>query len=193
MVVDIASGRTEVIPVSQPTESPRVMDFSGNDIYLASYLQSGVWLVDRARKTEQSLGNLKVVLAIYRGNAWIARTTQPGGTIYGDTIVVHNLTTGAETVWFQRSKITVGLLGLTADGLPVVEVLLANGQEELWLVAAPGAETKMHAGSQIFGWPPVSDSHGIWLASEAGIYLFTSKDGLRLVSATHGLPAGSCA
>jgi hypothetical protein len=192
-LVDVASGRERTFAAPRPVGA-EVFDYGPDGVYLAGTMESGVWLLNAQTGAERLLTSEKVVWAVANGKVWFGKlTTTNSSSVYPDTLVELNLSRGDETVWFHRDNQVINLLGLTSDGEPVVSVQITTG-EEVWVLRSPAGAEKMYSGPRIVDYPPVSDAHGIWLGSgTAGIYLFTSVVGTRLVSVTRGAPAGICA
>jgi hypothetical protein len=190
-IVDVASGRERSFQAAHPLRA-RVFDYSPGGIYLASSLEVGVWLLNPRTGKERLLTNEKIVEAIAGGKAWLETTPQPSNSIYPDALVELDLASRSKTAWFYRDNFGIDLLGLTSEGYPVISVRVTSG-EEVWLVRSPGAEERIYYGPRVFDYPPVSDSHGIWLGSStSGIYFYSRATGIHRVSATLGAPAGTC-
>lgn len=188
-VVDVASGHERTFAAARP-QTARVFDYGTGGIYLASSLETGVWLVDLQKGTERLLTGEKIVAAVAGGKAWLSTSlTNSSNT---DTVVALDLASGSKTMWFHRDNLLVNVLGLTGDNRPVVSVQTTTG-EEVWMASSPGTADKIYSGPRVFDYPPISDSHGIWLGSgTSGIYLYSGGAGIRRVSATSGAPAGTC-
>jgi len=189
-VVDVASGRERTIAAARPRNA-RVFDYGTGGVYLASDLETGVWLVDIHAGTERLLTSEKIVVAVASGKAWLS--TSLANSVNPDTVVALDLAGTSKSIWFHRDHLLVNLLGLTGDDLPVVSVQTATG-EDVWLVTSPGVAQKIYSGPRVFDFSPIRDAHGVWLGSgTAGTYLYSSGAGTRRVSSTSGAPAGICA
>jgi hypothetical protein len=64
-----------------------------------------------------------------------------------------------------------------------------GGHHEYWLVTSPGLARLV---AQIDTGGAVADSHGIWMGSTEGLYLFTPDGSAKKVSSELGDPVGAC-
>ena len=187
-IVTVATGKERVLAAPHPINGA-VLDFSPSGIYLAGSgegSETGIWLLNQQTGAERLISGEKIVVAINGGGAWLEQS--PTGAQFPDTLVLLNLTTGAKTVWFKKLGAFVNLVGLTADGLPVVQV---NGP--VYLLRSPAVRDQIYSGGKLFA-DVASDTHGLWTESSDGVYLALPGKTLRLVASDgQGLvPSGSC-
>lgn len=193
-IVDVATGHERVLPAPHPLRA-WVYDYSPGGIYLAAQDdagQTGLWLLDPQKGTERLLTSEKIVAAVGNGKVWLSQLTNPrSGSVYADTLVELNLTTGAKRVWFHQDNSIVGLMGLTTGVLPVVSI----AGKGISLLHSPGVAERIYSGSSSFVFLG-DDRYGMWFSSNDGIFLYARETGLRRVApAVIGVrtSAGTCA
>jgi hypothetical protein len=95
---------------------------------------------------------------------------------------------GSEQAWFYQPGHFVFVAGVTTDGQPLIEVdglatdqgLVNDDLTGLWLARGPNDVTHVSPTAG-FG-RSFTDQHGIWLANDAGLYLFTPAAKLKLIA-----------
>jgi hypothetical protein len=115
----------------------------------------------------------------------------PSGAV--QSLLRLDLKTGASTVWLPDVPSNSSILGFDFQGNPIV--MQQNNPPNLVVVTAPGQTVTLVDGSvQNFyvSWV-LADSHGIWMASGDGTYLFRTGFGMEKVSDVTGPFAGPCA
>lgn len=192
-VVDVATGQEGTFPAPHPRGS-RVYDYSSSGIYLSAASEGGeaeLWLLDPQSGSERLVTSEKIVTAVRDGKAWLGQLTSSQVGSVPDTVIQLDLASRTQTTWFHRQNGQAWLVGFTSVGAPIVTVNTLGGSE-LWLVPSPGQEKRIYLGPNWFAFGS-SDSHGIWLFSADGIYLYSEPGGFQKVSNLIGYPAGSCA
>lgn len=186
-VVDVATGVDRVIYSGDTVYS--VVDFSTQGIYLtraaAEGLPHGLWLLDLAGSPARLINDTVAAPAVGTGTAWglefdAADPSPAPGGMEGpmNRIIRIDLQSGAATTWFYRPGANIYLVGVDAEGRPVVSADFApsptetNGRDtaELWLVRSPTSARRVFVGT---GVPYPSrlaaiDSHGVWFDGSYG-------------------------
>jgi hypothetical protein len=201
VVTDVASAATSVIYSGDARFIWNVVGYRPEGIYVWRGAGEGTVDPDRDRLyivkasgTPQPVGVRRSVAGWYLagGYAWGVETDDPlrlGQPGNEERLVRVDVTTGAGTVWFRRTGTLVGFLGVEPDGS-----LLAQTGRDLWLVQRPGAERQLAASGALF---TVSDSRGIWLSNNGGLWLVTQQGevvavDMVAVTARNPAPAGTC-
>jgi len=210
-VVAVGSGKETLVHLSSHLFSgqPSVLDYSSDGIYLVNgfeQLLAGLWLVDPASGSVRQVSkDLFPVLSAGNGIIWtqVLNPADPNpvqtGTSWGtlpNEIDRVDIRSGTRTEWLYEPGKGVGLIGLDSRGLPLIETQGAWGFDpdaQLLLVAAPASPRSIYRGAlveEIGG--GVTDSHGVWLSGQGGIYLYTNSGALTKVSNYPAFPANGC-
>jgi hypothetical protein len=207
-IVDVTQGteRTFDFPVPEvgAVNGVRVADFSGAGVYLIAdqfeQYPAGAWLLSLESGSSRPLTQVKGVIEIRDGYAWVGRVdprdpAPPRRSASGqwfDSISRVNLETGVETPWFYRPGASVGLAGFDGKGTPVIEIApSANDsldQGEMRVIVSPGAKGIAISGGGLRLQALQADGDRLWFGSDRGIYLWTAADGLRKVFAFSDAP-----
>jgi hypothetical protein len=202
-VVDVASGQDARVGYDRGASAARtnewwaMLGYEAEGVYMISFAGgsgNSLWFVDSGGGFRQVGGSFNWQW-IGGGAAW----GTPISSTPGAPLQRHDLATGATRTWFQRAGFTPTMLGLDADGRAVV--LLGNEVvSELWLVDSSGGASKIHTAP---GWssasgmrpngPAVADSHGTWIGTSVGIFLYNPATGTTRVSEVSARIAGTCA
>jgi hypothetical protein len=104
---------------------------------------------------------------------------------------------GGNGAWFTRAGTTIGALG--GDNRSDVIVQATNELVlELWLVGAQtGIATKIYSGSSqglnsLVSGNAYGDGHGVWLGTQAGLYLYPYGGAITKIASNPGQVAGIC-
>lgn len=207
-IVAAATGVERVIDLALPDSQPYgVEDYAADGICIGSGWEGAVfghWRVDPASGRIAALGSGELLLDDGTGHAWRSavdpRDPQPArsamsGEPLPNEIVRRDLNTGTDEVWFFYPGFSLAIAGKFVGGGLLVWAEAdtsshPNASHEYWLVSAPGH-------SQLFGYidfggQTMADSHGIWMGSSNGLYLFTLDGGVRRVSDRPGDPENGC-
>jgi hypothetical protein len=179
-----------------------VDEYAADGIYIGSGWEGelfGRWRVDVGTGRVSDLGTQDHFVDDGTGHAWVS-IFDPGdpkpdrsgmsGTPLANEVVRRELKTGAAEKWFYHPGFTVALAAKFVDGALLVWVEPKAGSHEYWLVSAPG-KARLIAYLD-YGGTSMSDSHGIWIGSRSGLYLFTRDGGVVRVSDLAGEPANGC-
>ena len=207
-VVAAASGVETIIELHLPAEQPYgVEDFAADGIYVGSSWEGvviGHWRVDPASGGVVALGTGEELRDDGTGHSLRAvvdrrdpepATSAMSGDPLPNEIVRRDLKTSADEVWFYRPGFSLAVAGTFVGGGHLVwaeagYVAHPNSAHEYWLVSGPG---RSHfVGYLEGGGQEMADSHGIWMGSSEGLFLFTLDGRLRRVSDVLGYPANGC-
>jgi virginiamycin B lyase len=198
-VVDVATGRDRVLP----GVFGNVLAFRPEGIYLTSGGGTGLWLVDPDTGGKQAILQDSGVQVVGDGAAWIGAVNnadpappQPGmgGVPRYNEVSRRDLASGASEPWFYRSGATVQ--AKAALGGRLVLWAQTSDTQDVWIVSGPNLADRLTMGAMGDPFPVAGnvtgDASGVWLAGPLGIYLWTPRTGLTLVSTVIGTPAGTC-
>ena len=196
-VVDVATGRERVFVIAHPTGYSAVMDYSASGVYVAGSTEgseAALWLVNPLSGSERLVaatsGTLDLALA--GGAAWLAYAQDPNHYSGAwDSIDRMDLTTRKRTLWFHRTGAFDVGVGFARNGTPIMYPSFSTGMSEVWLAPSPSSSQKIFSGVEKFT-GTASDTHGIWLFSEHGIYFDSPQAGVERVSDVVAGPAGTC-
>jgi streptogramin lyase len=202
-VVDVATGAEKSLQLRPDFWG--IIAFTNDGIYLHTAYEGygpGATLLD------PDTGALKVALtdtAVERidgSTAWVTtwntadKLPSPAGMGGGSNQVMkRDLVTGQTTVWLYRPGTQVYVVG-AVGGSPVVNVWDGT-QSTQWIVTAPNQarllEYSFSGSVQLSTRGFISDSTGLWIGSDDGVYLWTPRTGAVLVTEQAVTPAGTCA
>ena len=198
-VVDVPSGHERVFVIAHRAGFSAVKDYSPDGIYVdgsTENSEASLWLVDPNSGSERYIGSTSGAydLVLGSGNAWLAYNLDPNRTNVGwDTIDIMDLATGKRSLWFHQDGGYDIEVGFRADGTPVIysSQSFSGGPSVVWITTTPQNKQQIYSGPEKFT-SVAGDSHGLWLFSLSGVYLYTPQQGLQKVSAAVGRTAGSC-
>jgi hypothetical protein len=177
-----------------------VVAFLADGVYATAPNAAGLWLLSLSGAPRQitTTGYWRAAAA---GAAYgTATSAVPQGAYNG--ILRLDLKTGAISDWFTRSNSTAAVVGLDAQGHPIIQFSYSGppGGSEIWLTTGPSTGVALAGGS---GYPgqlglsnPVGDSHGVWFLAYAlnmgGVALYVPGSGIYWMSNISGQLAGGC-
>jgi hypothetical protein len=195
-LVDVASAIDRVV---YDQGNYQTVHFAKEGIYLLS--DSGeLWRLDPATRAIVRLTSMRL------GWGWVtadaAWALNGSNYVYGspgvtDRVVRLDLKDGSLSDWFDAPGAALSILGFDGRGLPVV-ISQQNGAQKVVLVARANSGTVLLTGS--LGVTAIHDAmgddRGIWLATDAGIYVALSGSTMQKASSGVSGPAlrvaGSC-
>ena len=206
-IVDAATGGDRTISLALPADAPYgVVNFSADGVYIESGWEGsvfGYWRIDPATSALVALGTGPVFWD--DGSGYTLRAVfdrqDPKPALSGlsgdprpNEIVRRDLGTGAEETWFYRPGFNVSIGGTFLSGAVLVAAEPAadvpnDGTWEYWLVAGPLRSSLL---GRFLPGQGLADSHGIWIATALGLYLFTAAGTAERVSELRGYPANGC-
>jgi streptogramin lyase len=198
-VVDVATGRDRLLP----GVFGNVLAFKTEGIYVTSGGGNGLWLVDPDTGAKRAILQGSGIQAVADGAAWIGVVNPDdpapfppgigGGASYNQ-ISRRDLTADISTRWFYRSGVSVQVLA--AVGGRLVLASQTSAAQDVWIVNGMNLADRLTISPTGDPFPlagnVASDATGVWLAGPEGIYLWTFRTGLILISTIKGTPAGSC-
>jgi hypothetical protein len=160
---------------------------------------TGLWLFDFSGGARQLAGDY-FWQAVGGGAAWGTQTESvPQGA--SNTLVRLDLGTGAKEDWFSAAGMEARVVGFDFSGHPVVvgqgvdktAVFLVTGKNTATtLFTAPAPPPQSNPAQQFFVQSVVGDSHGLWLGSSKGIFIYTPAAGWEQASQVAGQLASGC-
>jgi hypothetical protein len=202
-VVDAATGAERTYDLPGIPMIAVVVEFATDGVYLTSGwegLPNGLWRLNLGDGSLGKLSDAAGVVAIRDGVLWTFYLRDPGArypTGYPvDTVRRSSLAGGSATDWFSPG-VPIHPFGPDGQGRPLIDArsyLGADGRDQaadVWQLSAPGQARKIL--SHWIGAGSLSDSYGIWLGTERGLYLYTEGAGLQKVAVDAVVPLGSCA
>src|SRR5712691_574172 len=203
-IVDAATGGDKVIDLGLPEQLPYgVVDYAADGIYVESNSEgvvlNGLWRVDPASGRVTDLDKQEHFVDDGTGHAWVSvfdsRDPHPAhsamtGEPLPNEVVRRDLKTGSVEVWFYHPGFNVALVGAFVGGGLLVWVEPNSGPHEYWLVTVP--DTSRLIAYIEYGGGSMADTHGIWMGSNNGLYLFTREGGVARVADLPGDPANGC-
>jgi hypothetical protein len=202
-VVEAATGVEKVLPLALGDQQPYgVEEYASDGIYIGSGWEGvtfGRWRVDPTSGALTDLGKQEHFIDDGTGHAWVSMLNPDdpspapnvmGGPPLPNQVGRRDLNTGLVEIWFYHPGFSVAVAGAFPGGgiLAWVEPPL-GGHHEYWLVTSPGLARLV---AQIDTGGAVADSHGIWMGSTEGLYLFTPDGSAKKVSSELGDPVGGC-
>jgi streptogramin lyase len=200
-VVDVATGRDGVLP----GVFGNVLAFSPEGIYAEGGGGTGLalLLVNPDTGAKRAILEDNGIQAVGDGAVWIGvlnkddpAPPQPGmgGVPRYNEISRRDLATGTITPWFYRSGTTVQVA--TPVGGRLVLSTQTPTAQDVWIVSGPNSADRLTVGAAGDPFPiagnVTGDASGLWLAGPLGIYLWTPRTGLILISTVKGTPAATC-
>ena len=208
-VVDAASGQDRILNSDQFWA---VIDFQAEGIYVAgisgpSTTPGGLWLIDPANASVRQIQGSGPWQAVGYGQAWELIVTQPSVPVpspqlplvqdglFGNTLVRLDLATGKTMTIYTSAGTEFRLVGIDADGDPVL-LDLSSFASPLVIVSAPGRTNSTGSGA----WTnALVDGNRTWFADTWGISIWLKdSSGTRqmagLGASIHGMIriAGGC-
>jgi streptogramin lyase len=194
-VVDVATGRDRKLNLGAAPWS--VLGFGSNGIYLHQSYESigpGLFVVSPDTGVTRQLFATGAVFQVADGAAWIGSNHDPrleiGIAGSYDKVWRRDLATGKSVLWFYAKD--AELYALSIGGGRV----LVFGRSSTWLLSGPNKAERLTApgsGADVSVAAWASDSSGVWLGGNGGLYLWRPEAGLAQVSETAASPAGACA
>jgi hypothetical protein len=180
-MVDVRTGRDRDI---LDTGNYEVAAFTSDGIYLVHHVpqtdaSNGLWLLNLDTGAIHAITTGGIDWSVGPGAGWSSDLI-PGDTAPGkfpaDRLLRLDLGTGTVTPWFTRPGFQVQVFGFSAAGQPLV-VAGTPAKLELWLVTAPSVGTLIDSepgwsSGQTIEYPVTSDSHGVWINTPRGLYLY---------------------
>ena len=180
-----------------PTYAFTILSAEPEGVYVSTLSgQGGLWLLDYAGGIRQVSPTGFWQLAAF-GYAYGTVTPYvPQGAT--NVILRMNMKTGVYVEWFTRPGMQSHTVGVTVAGMPVIEATSA-ATDEVWLgTQVPKLLTSRPAPATVPGGQPgayvssaLGDEVGIWVATSAGLYLYTDKAGWEFASPTTGMLAST--
>ena len=190
-VVDMATGKDSAIAGSRDMV---IIGFEGDAIYTRRTSGSELWRINPSTGGVVQVLNNGNWQRVGHGNAW-------GSTFSQLPLIRVDLRTAGTEFWYSRGPV-VNVFGVDAAGRPVVEVGPSDGRggNIMVVLAADQGDIISPADTppnpRIFEntWAAPSDSHGVWLAANDGIYLVipTAVPFMTKVSDVRAVPVGAC-
>jgi hypothetical protein len=192
-VVDLAAGTDQVVSTGT---NWAILDYRTGGIYVtqtryySGESNSGLWLMSPLDgSVQQLLPASATTLFLGGAAAWGSDKA-----ILPTVLYRYDLATGARSVWFTRSGRNVQFIGADDAGHPLADVFsTTDTKRELWLLTGPSKGTVIYSGN---GGPeeqnPVIDSHGVWIAGGAGLWLLQPGGQLAKVSTAPAQALGGC-
>jgi hypothetical protein len=128
-----------------------------------------------------------------------------GSGIAYNQVSRRDLATGATLPWFYRSGVSVQVAAAVGARLVLWTQTPGPLPPDVWIVSGPDQADRLTIGAPFDRFPlsrnVTADTSGLWLASDGigwglqglvGIYLWTPRTGLILISTVAGTPAGTC-
>jgi hypothetical protein len=201
-IVDAASGAERTHDLPGIPVIGVVVDFAANGVYITSGwegLPNGLWRLNPDDGSFGKLTDKPGVVAIQDGVLWTfylknVEARYPTGYPV-DTVRRIDLSGGGAADWFSPG-VPIHPFGLDGQGRPLIAAypyLRADGRDyaaDVWQISAPGQARKIL--SHWSGAQSLSDSHGIWLGTERGLYLYDEATGLRKVAIDAVVALGPC-
>jgi hypothetical protein len=211
-VVDVATGADHVFaaPTGAWFVAYAVLDYSSDGIYLMTNYEvsHGVALMNPQTGAIKSVADLPDIQASSGNRTFWVGTVNPadpnplaGLSTQPNQLDRFSLVDRTRVAWFYRPSTAPRVIGFDIQGHPFVWAV--NGKNgvidgdygaELLLLTSPQSRRSIFKGSaQLFGSSVVtiSDSHGTWLGTDHGIYLYTGAVLIK-VSSQPGYPANGC-
>jgi streptogramin lyase len=202
-VVNVATGTDRILSI--PTGLWGVVGFTSEGIYLnQSYdgISPGLTLVNPDTGAVRTVFTDSVVNAVSGQVAWVVdrnpNDTLPGPQGQGraeNEVLSRDLATSKTTAWIYRPGTSLAVVAAGNGSILVQGTYVAS--DFLLVVTAPGQAQPVTVPETDNPVPLsgglVADSHGWWIGSLDGVYLWTPHTGAILVSELTAGPTGPCA
>jgi hypothetical protein len=210
-VVDVATGKDTAFHESASATgidfAPAVLDYTSEGIYIVQAFEhqlAGLWLVNPVTGAVRQVSSSLTPVAMDHGFVWTealnpadpdpVNTASSAGILPNEVDRI-DLSTGSSVQWMYMPGTGLSIVGFDTAGVPLI---VASGwgvdlNAQLYIAPKAGTQTKVFKGElvQSLG-GGIADSHGVWLGSTQGIYLYSAADGLEKVSDQPGSPANGC-
>lgn len=196
-VVDLRTGADRVVSTGV---NWGIVDYRSDGIYVAKTTyysgegNAGLWRINPITGSVlMVLPETATTLSLGGGAAWGSDHALEPTVLYR-----YDLATGLRTVWFARSNTFVEYRGAVSDGRPLVNTWSGNASPtfSLMLLSGPSRGSVLYtSGAQEVApgrGPAITDSHGVWLGSTAGLWLLQPNGKLIKVTSAPVYPLGDC-
>jgi hypothetical protein len=213
-IVDVASGadRTFDLPAElfSGIGGIDIFEYTNDVVYmglLGEASNQGLWAFNLATGATHLVANLSAVGAVDSQVVWLgtfnAADPHPWNFFpaqRSNQIERLDLTDGTRVPWLYRPGNLVGVVGFDSGHHPIVLSLIDKDTLELTALLDANTERSIYKGSAS-SWAGyidsgdgaiVGDSHGVWIGTNMGIYLYSDAGGLQKVSNQPGYPANTC-
>ena len=202
-IVDVATGIDRTL--KGPEGPDTVLYYAKEGVYFNHEWEGppgpGLWLLDPATGTVQTVFSDKSVIAVGGFAAWLPDVnpadphpvfSQFTGTNMPNQILRRDLNGGPTVPWFYQPGKSLAVMGFDHDKHPLIvaESLGSPDSVQIWQVPAAKQSHQLYSGTQLA--EIVADEHGIWFADAQGISLYTPARGLQRVSTVVADLAGPC-
>lgn len=202
-IVDVATGIDRTFTAPQGPDT--VLYYAKEGVYFNHEWEGppgpGLWLLDPATGTVQTVFSDKSVQAVGGFAAWLPDVnaadphpvfSQYTGTNMPNRILRRDLNGGPTVPWFYQPGKSLAVMGFDQDkhALIVAESLGSPDNVQIWQVPAANQGKQLYSGTQLA--QIVADDHGIWFADQQGISLYTPAHGVQKVSTVVADLAGPC-
>lgn len=189
-VADVATGTVSQIGLGHTWT---LIALDGSGVYVSLPNVGGLWLIPLSGAAKQlSAGGYWQ--AVGGGAAYGTDLSQvPFGTL--DSLRRLDLKTGTSTLWFESDDASVPqVIGFDLTGAPVISTTGGREPSTIWLAPRLGAASPLgswyyYGGNQVSA---IADSHGLWLGSPQGVYLYDPATGWSTPAVVGGNLAGVC-
>ncbi len=209
-IVDVASGSDHVY--SLPDElftsigGIHVFEYSNDMIYMGldgeGYI-AALWAFDLSSGVTRKVADITGLGVIDDKIAWRSTLDPTDSRAWSyvpgspaDQIERLDLGDGSHEVWLRRPGDFVGVIGVDGAHHPIVSDSLDKQTIDVMVLTSATTQQTIVKGS-VETWGGfingvASDSHGLWIGGDKGIYLYSPAEGLRKVTDQAGTLAGSC-
>jgi hypothetical protein len=182
-----ATTQTDQVAIASNPNDLNPLGYSADGVWLVQGPGSGLWLLDPVTKavTQVRPSSPQEFWGLMRGDAiWGANTGGGVGASPPSALLHFDLKTHAVTTWFSKPGGTVQLAAV--DSIGAAAIVVSSGSTTTVLsVTAPGEASTVSLPSGTrpsdLGSSQDTDSHGGWMITPTGIYLFASSVGVRRV------------
>jgi hypothetical protein len=192
--------QTDQVAIASNPNDLNPIGYSTDGVWLVQGPGPGLWVLDPATKavTQVRPPSAQEFWGLMRGGAiWGANTGGGVGAPPPSALLHFDLKTHAVTTWYSKPGGTVQLAAVDAIG--AAAILVSSGSTTtVFSVTAPGVASTLSLPSGTRPsdlMPQETDSHGGWIVTPSGIYLFALKSGVQRIgpgSTSDIVPAGEC-
>jgi hypothetical protein len=204
-IVDARTGADRIVFNGSPTY--RVVGYTADGVYVAAVdltmdgmFASGLFLIAGEGRSPQPVagGSRPMDRAGWEINgayAWGSDFATGGFITGGNRVLSLDLKTGAIQEWKTWPEgVAAGVIGLDAQGLPIVSVYQAYSTVpgpppamqgmQVWTLSSPGVGTMVYQSTDLNAnspaGPAFADSHGVWIGGSrpSSVWLLTAAAGL---------------